>query len=182
MNNRGRMVIPSITLTLLLSVATAFGAETKSRSENMDKEDTDFVSEAAMGALMEVQLGNAAQSQGSKSQVKNFGRRMHADHTKANEQLKKIAAKKDIKLPTALEGKQKATYDKLIKLRGDEFDREYMSTMVSDHKEDIEKFQKQADNGKDPDMKKFATDQLPILKKHLELAERTQKQVSGTGK
>jgi putative membrane protein len=107
---------------------------------------------------------------------------MHAEHTKANEQLKKIAAKKDIKLPTALEGKQKATYDKLIKLRGDEFDREYMSTMVSDHKEDIEKFQKQADNGKDPDMKKFATDQLPILKKHLELAEQTQKQVSGTGK
>jgi len=71
---------------------------------------------------------------------------------------------------------------RFIKLRGDEFDREYMSTMVSDHKEDIEKFPKEADNVKDPDVKKFAKDQLPILKKHLELAEQTQKQVSGSGK
>ena len=176
------MVIPGITLILMFAAATGFGADTKSRSENIAKEDTEFVTDAAMGGLMEVQLGNTAQSQGSKSQVKNFGRRMHADHTRANEQLKKIAAKKDIKIPSALEGKQKATYDKLIKLRGEEFDREYMSTMISDHKEDIEKFQKEADTGKDPDVKKFAKDHLPILKKHLELAEQTQKQVSATGK
>jgi len=176
------ILIPGITVMLLMGVATVFGAETKSRSENMAKEDTEFVSDAAMGGLLEVQLGNTAQSQGSKSQVKNFGRHMHADHTRANEQLKKIAAKKDIKIPSALEGKQKATYDRLIKLRGEEFDREYMSTMISDHKEDIEKFQKEAETGKDPDVKKFAKDHLPILKKHLELAEQTAKQVSGTGK
>jgi putative membrane protein len=57
-----------------------------------------------------------------------------------------------------------------------------MSTMVDDHKEDIEKFQQEADKGKDPDVKKFAKDHLPILKKHLALAEQTQKQISGKGK
>ena len=81
MTKQKRMVIPGITLILMFAVATGFGADTKSRSENMAKEDSEFVSDAAMGGLMEVQLGNTAQSQGSKSQVKNFGRRMHADHT-----------------------------------------------------------------------------------------------------
>ena len=182
MNTYKRFVAHGITLAFVLCAALAFGAETKSVGEKIAKDDADFIKEAAGGGMMEVQLGKAAQEQGSKSQVKDFGRRMQKDHSKANDQLKKIAAKKDVKIPTELEGKQKSTFDKLSKLRGDEFDREYMSTMVNDHKEDIEKFQKEADTGKDPDVKKFAKDHLPILKKHLELAEQTQKQVSGGGK
>ena len=72
--------------------------------------------------------------------------------------------------------------DKLTKLSGAEFDREYMETMVDDHKEDIEKFQTQADKGKDPELKKFASENLPILKKHLELAQSTEKQIKTESK
>jgi putative membrane protein len=182
MNTYKHFVFHGTTLALVLCAAVAFGAESKSSGEKIAKDDADFIKDAAGGGMMEVQLGKAAQEQGSKSQVKEFGRRMQKDHSKANDALKKIAAKKDVKIPTELEGKQKSTFDKLTKLRGDEFDREYMSSMVDDHREDIQKFQKEADNGKDSDVKKFAKDHLPILKKHLELAEQTQKQVSGKTK
>jgi putative membrane protein len=131
---------------------------------------------------MEVQLGKLAQDRASSSQVKEFGSRMQKDHSKANDELKKLAAKKDIKLPTELEAKHKSTVNKLSKLKGEEFDREYMAAMVDDHKEDIEKFQQQADKGKDPDLKKFAQEHVPILKKHLELAQQTQKQVASGSK
>ena len=171
-----------MTFCLVLVVATAFGAEQTARTDNIAKEDADFVKEAASGGMMEVQLGKTAQGNASKTQVKEFGRRMETDHIKANNELKKIAAKKTIRLPTELESKQKSTVDKLTKLKGDDFDREYMSAMVDDHKENIEKFQKEAENGKDADVKKFAQDHLPILKKHLALAEQTQKQISGKGK
>lgn len=85
-------------------------------------------------------------------------------------------------LPPTKGGEHKRTLNRLTKLTGAEFDREYMEAMVDDHKEDIEKFEKQADKGKDPDVKKFASDNLPILQKHLELAQSTQKQLEAGSK
>ena len=156
---------------------------TKAAKSEVSSDDREFVREAASGGMMEVQLGKLAAERASSSQVKEFGSRMQKDHSKANDELKKIAAKKDIKLPAELEAKHKSTVNKFTKLKGAEFDREYMENMVDDHKEDIEKFQRQADKGKDPDIKKFAQDHVPILKKHLELAEQTRKQLgSAKGK
>ena len=171
-----------IALMYLLSLTPLFGAEMGTKSEKTPQEDVDFVREAALGGMMEVQLGKTAQEKATKPQVKEFGRHMQTDHSKANDELKKIAAKKGIKLPTALEGKAKTTFDKLAKLKGDEFDREYINAMVDDHKQDIEKFQQESDKGKDPELKKFAQDHLPILKKHLALAEQTQKEVATKSK
>ena len=141
-----------------------------------------FMKEAASGGLMEVELGKFAAEKGSHQRVKEFGKRMQADHSKANAQLKKIASSKDVDLPTQPSGEHKSTMDKLTKLSGAEFDREYMEAMVDDHKEDIEKFQTQAEKGKDPELKKFASETLPILKKHLELAQSTEKQIKSGSK
>ena len=115
-------------------------------------------------------------------QVKEFGQRMQQDHGKANEALKKLAANKGVQLPTELDRKHKSAADRLSKLSGGEFDREYMKAMVDDHKETLEKFQREADKGKDSDVKKFASEHVPILKKHLELAQTTQKQVTASEK
>ena len=57
-----------------------------------------------------------------------------------------------------------------------------MEAKIDDDKEDIEKFQTQADKGKDPELKKFASENLPILKKHLELAQSTEKQIKTESK
>jgi putative membrane protein len=180
----------AIAVALLFPATFAISASDigKDRKETRDSKgklpsgEERFMKEAASGGLMEVELGKVAVQKGSHQRVKEFGKRMQADHSKANDQLKKIAAKKDVELPTEPSGEHKSTMDKLTKLSGAEFDREYMEAMVDDHKEDIEKFQTQADKGKDPDVKKFASDNLPILKKHLELAQSTQKQVKAESK
>jgi putative membrane protein len=171
-----------LALMFLPSITPVFAAEVSTKGEKIASEDADFVKEAALGGMMEVQLGKTAQDKASKSQVKEFGRHMETDHSKANDELKKIAANKGIKLPTVLEGKHKSTADKLTKLKGDEFDREYITAMVDDHKQVIDKFQQESDKGKDSDIKKFAQNQLPILKKHLALAEQTQKELSAKSK
>ena len=141
-----------------------------------------FMKEDASGGLMEVELGKVAAEKGSHQRVKEFGKRMQTDHSKANAQLKKIASSKGVELPTEPSGEHKSTMEKLTKLSGAEFDREYMEAMVDDHKEDIEKFQTQADKGKDPELKRFASENLPILKKHLELAQSTEKQIKTESK
>ena len=190
MLQKNKLAMVAIAVSFLLPTtfaqsATETGKESKGTTDSKSKlpsGEERFMKEAASGGLMEVQLGKVAAEKGSHQRVKDFGKRMQADHSKANDQLKKIAAKKGVDLPTEPSGEHKSTMDKLTKLSGVEFDREYMDAMVDDHKEDIEKFQTQADKGKDPDVKKFASDNLPVLKKHLELAQSTQKQVKAEPK
>jgi putative membrane protein len=127
--------------------------------------------------MAEVQMGQLATQKASNPDVKAFGQQMVDDHTKANNELKDIASKKGLTLPTGLDAKDQATYDRLSKLSGAEFDRAYMADMVRDHRADIAEFEKEASQGSDPDIKSFASKTLPTLRHHLEMAESTDAKV-----
>lgn len=139
------------------------------------KEDADFVMEAASGGMMEVELGKMAMDKAISSKVKDFAKMMVDDHTKANNELKSLASQKNIMLSGSLMEKHQKLMDNLAKKSGKEFDKEYMDKMVDDHKEDIEAFEKAAEKGNDSDVKSFASKTLPTLRHHLEMAERTEK-------
>jgi putative membrane protein len=169
-------------LAMSLPVGLALAADSKMNSSKMSSGDSDFIKEAAQGGMMEVELGKAAQEKASNEKVKDFGKRMEQDHSKANDELKKIASDKGVQLSSDLDKKHKSKMDKLTKLSGAEFDRQYMRDMVSDHKDDIKKFQNEANKGKDADLKKFASQTLSTLKEHLQLAESTADAVKSSGK
>ena len=179
-------LIKSLVITVALSVpgglVWAADSKTNTSSSKLSSGDSDFIKEAAQGGMMEVQLGKAAQDKASNEKVKEFGKRMEQDHSKANDELKKIASDKGVQLSSDLDKKHKSKMDKLTKLSGAEFDRQYMRDMVSDHKDDIKKFQNEADKGKDADLKKFASQTLPTLKEHLQLAESASDAVKSSGK
>ena len=100
---------------------------------------------------------------------------MVSDHSKANAELKKLAATKGITLPAEMNAEQKAERDKLAKLSGPEFDREYMALMVEDHDKDVAAFQEEAKDGSDPEIKSFAAKTLPTLQEH----QRMSKEIKG---
>ncbi len=127
--------------------------------------------------MAEVQLGKLAETHASSDAVKNFGKRMVTDHSKANDQLKSLAAQENVTLPANLNSKDQAALDRLSRLNGAEFDRAYMKDMVRDHRTDIAEFQREADHGTDPNMKQFASSTLPTLQEHLRLAQDADKQV-----
>ena len=145
-----------------------------SSSGQLSQADKTFVKKAAEGGLAEVQLGQLAAQKGNSDRVKQFGQRMVDDHTKANDQLKSVAQQKGVQLPTDLDAKDKALKDKLSNLSGDQFDHMYMQHMVQDHKKDVAEFQKEANSGKDQDVKNFAQQTLPTLQDHLKMAQQTQ--------
>ena len=141
---------------------------------NLGSNPTDaqgFATRAAQGGMAEVELGRLASQKAQNAEVKKFGQMMVQDHTNANTELKSLAGKKNITLPTALDAEHKAVMDKLQGLSGAEFDKAYMDAMVEDHEKTIDLFQAQADDGDDADMKAFASKTLPKLKQHLEMAE-----------
>lgn len=126
-----------------------------------------FMRTAAEGGLAEVELGKIAAKNGKDAEVKKFGQTMVADHTKLNAELKTLAAKKNITLPTDV-GSYRSTIDDFSKITGAEFDTEYVDAMVDDHEDDLAAFQKQADNSEDADLKAFAAKAVTVIKKHLE--------------
>ncbi len=133
--------------------------QTQSRrasSGAMKSSDETFLKKAADGGMAEVQLGQLAQKNASNDQVKQFGQRMVTDHSKMNEDVKNLASTKGITLPSAPSAKNKAAYNRLAGKTGAEFDKEYITMMIRDHKEDIAEFQKEADSGTDPDVKALA--------------------------
>ncbi len=135
---------------------------------------------AAQGGLAEVQLGQLAAQKASNPDVKAFGQKMVDDHTKANDQLKDIASKNSIAVPTELSAKDKAEHERLSKLSGDAFDKAYMSHMVADHKKDVAEFKKEANSGKDDAVKNFAQQTLPTLQEHLKMAQETNGKLKGS--
>ena len=137
----------------------------------LDSADRDFLLEAAMGGMVEVELGKIAVQKGASEGVKQFGQRMVDDHSKAGEELTTLAASKGITLPTQLDEKHRNDLDKLSKLSGAEFDRAYAKAMLSDHKKDVSAFEKESMNSQDTDVKAFAAKTLPTLKEHLEMAK-----------
>jgi putative membrane protein len=136
-----------------------------------------FMQEAAQGGLAEVALGKLAANQGENEEVKKFGQRMVTDHGKANEELKNLAASEAVTLPAKMDEEATELQQRLSKLSGAQFDRAYMKEMLEDHKKDIAAFERQSEQGDDPDVKKWAAQTLPTLKEHLRLAQETAKKV-----
>jgi putative membrane protein len=140
--------------------------------------DENFAKKAAEGGMAEVKLGQLAEEKGSSPAVKNFGRRMVQDHSKANNELKDVTSKENIPLPNEIDKSDQATYDRLSKLSGDAFDRAYARDMVKDHSKDVSEFQKEAKNGKDESIKNFAAQTLPTLQNHLDQARQMEQAVN----
>jgi len=133
-----------------------------SKSSSLSAKDKTFMHKAAKGGMMEVAMGRLAEQNGQSDDVKSFGKRMVTDHSKANDELKSIAAQKGVKLPSK-EPTEKWSSDKA-----------YMNMMVKDHEKDLAEFQEEASTGTDPDVKKFAEDTAKVVQEHLDLAKQTQ--------
>ena len=141
------------------------------------KDSSKFATNAAQGGMAEVELGRLATQRGGDALVREFGARMVADHSRANSELKSIAGQKGMTLPSDLTSEQKSEVEKLSKMSGPDFDKEYMSAMLKDHQDDVKDFETQSKEGNDPEIKAFAGKTLPTLQQHLQMAQQAAQKV-----
>ncbi|HLL99981.1 MAG TPA: DUF4142 domain-containing protein [Pyrinomonadaceae bacterium] len=143
--------------------------------------DKDFMTEAAVGGMAEVESGKVASTKAQSPDVKKFAQMMIADHTKSNTELKTLAAGKNVTLPTELDAKHKSTMTELQNLSGTAFDRAYVAAQLADHEKTVKLFQSQAQNGSDADVKAFAAKNLPALQMHLEMVRSLNNKMNAGG-
>jgi putative membrane protein len=139
--------------------------------------DKDFMLEAAKGGMMEVEAGRMAQEKATNKKVKELADMIVRDHTQANQELKSLATSKNVMLPDSLDTDMKEHLESMRKMKGKDFDKHYISMMKDDHKDDIDKFEKAANNVSDADVKAFAAKTLPVLRTHRDSVESVSKSV-----
>jgi len=138
------------------------------------KKDASFAVDVADAGMLEVQLGQLAQTNASSAAVKKFGSEMITDHSKANDELKALATQKGITLPSGLSDKCQKIFNDLSSKKGHDFDKAYMDAQVSGHKDVVDAMQKESDKGEDPDLRSWAQAKLPTIQHHLDMAKQTQ--------
>ncbi len=133
----------------------------------VDEADAKFTTQAAVGGMAEVELGKLALEKSSNAKVKEFATMMVKDHGMANTELMAIAKLKNITLPSTVDDEHKQKMDDLSKKTGADFDKAYVDAMVSGHKSTLKLMEDESKNGKDADLKSFATKTAPIVQGHL---------------
>jgi putative membrane protein len=143
--------------------------------------DETFVSKVASAGMAEVELGKMAVEKASNPEVKKFAQRMVDDHSKANDELKTLAANKHMTLPDGPGPQHKAMQDRLSNASGAAFDRAYMQMMIADHRQALNDFRLAAKAAKDADVKSWAAKTLPTIEEHVKLAQTTTTAVGTSG-
>ena len=107
--------------------------------------DKNFVHDLAIANMAEVELGRLAVDHGANAEVKKFGQMMIDDHTAAGNKLNTIASQHTVEVPAQIDDKHKDLHDKLAKLNGADFDREYISAMIDGHQDVADKLESRID-------------------------------------
>jgi putative membrane protein len=178
------------------------GTKTAPTQQASGGADQVFVKEMFMTNMAEIELGKMAAEKASSADVKSYAQMMVTQHTQANKDLIAVASGLSVEQPTALDAKHQALSDRLSKLSGAEFDRQYMQAMVAGHRETVAKIKPKAGAaGKSAStattgttgtgasgsgttagesvktVPQYAAKTLPVVQKHLQEAERLQKSV-----
>lgn len=169
-----------VLLILAASVALAIPAHAQSVGEKTginaiigaSPSTADFVKEAAISDMFEIESGKLAQQKGS-PEARAFASRMIDDHSKTSNQLKDLVKSGDVKadVPTALDSSHQAKLDKLNGLSGDDFNKNYDSVQLAAHKDAISLFERYAKGGDNAKLKDWVGKTLPTLQDHLKMAE-----------
>ena len=132
--------------------------------------DAAFVTDGIKGDTAEVAIGQLAALKGSTAAVRDFGKMLVTDHGAHKQQLIDLANSAGIPVPPEPAEAGHANLLKLQGLSGAAFDKTFASMLVDSHHKGIAKNEQQAKSG-DPKTAAIARATLPVLKKHLAMAE-----------
>ncbi len=133
----------------------------------------DFVTEAAISDMFEIQSSKLAIQKGSDAAINTFANQMITDHGKTSAEVGSLigSGKVNAKPPSVLDNSHQAMLDNLQSLNGANFRKEYLADQVKGHKDAVDLFKRYAKGGENADLKQFAATTLPTIEHHLDMAQ-----------
>jgi putative membrane protein len=163
------MTIRSIFITICgLALPMAAGIASAASLSNADKE---FITMAAKTDMTEAHEGQMAENQANRADVKEFAKTIVQDHTDSYQQLTELSSKLGVTIPKGINVARDHTIVQLVHLKGANFDRQFVNDEIAAHRHAIAVFKHEAEHGQNADVKAYASKMIPVLEKHLHLAE-----------
>jgi putative membrane protein len=138
---------------------------------NASAQDARFVLHASAGGLAEVMMGKLAIQRGQTQAERDYGQMLVTDHTQANEELTGMAQTLMLRTAPGPSHMQRAMYRQLETAPADRFDAMFNQDMIASHRQTITLFKMEASSGQSPQLRHFAMIALPVLYKHLHVAQ-----------
>jgi putative membrane protein len=177
LNYRWVCLVGVFVATLCVGLPRAWADD---KSNTISSQDQEFVNQAGVINKAEIELGKMAQSKASNSDVKAFAKKMVEDHGKAGKELEQLVNQEKGKMPKELDQMHKDLKDKISKLNGSEFDKQYMEAMVKGHEKAVSLFEKESKDSEQTAIDKWAGQTLATLQQHQQEAMRVAKEVGAT--
>lgn len=141
-------------------------AHQQNLNSSIDERISKFMTEAADARMMDIEEGRLALEKGSNDLVKNYAQKLVNDNTKLLNELRALADKKNIVLPTTLSNEKADGLNDLREKQGKDFDEHFIKMIQRDHKRDLDEFEDAADSN-DRDIQQFAQRNVNMFEEHL---------------
>ncbi|WP_167772537.1 DUF4142 domain-containing protein [Ramlibacter henchirensis] len=150
----------------------ADSARTATRLPPEERHARDFLRAAALHARFEVDASRLALARAENPGVRGFASDLLLYHEAADAELLHLLAARGM-APPMMENKQRKTLNRLAKLTGAKFDREFVAGVGRDRqREDVQRFEKAALGVADPVLRDWIDRQLPSLREQHSSATR----------
>lgn len=154
------------------ATAAAVGATSAATMGQMSTDD--FVANATISDMYEIQAGQIAQKKGQSQGVKDFGKMMVTDHTALSNEMKPLVTAAGKTPPTGLDERRKGMLDNLNAAAPADFDKTYLAQQEAAHNEALTLMQGYADKGDDAGLKAAAGKAVPKIQAHLDRVKQLQ--------
>lgn len=133
--------------------------------------DRDFLTQQLQSNMAEQELARMAEQRASREEVRDYARQLREDHERAAQELRRIANQGQVTVPTEMDAQNRQTVDRLRGLSGQQFDREFLQHAVQSHQQKIQRYQQISQQAGNPEVRNFASSELPRLQQHLQRAQ-----------
>lgn len=124
-----------------------------------------FLAKAVETARQQMRLAEVGASQADSSEVRSHALQLASDYRELHDALEALIRRKG-GLAGAPAGATSETYQKLTEKSGADFDREFVRVVAAASGQAMNLFETAAAEAKDPDVRDFAANELPILRAH----------------
>ncbi len=135
------------------------------------KDDSEFMKSAAHSDQNEIQLSKLALEKGATGMAKTHADMMIKDHTKSTADLKAIAQKKNVALPTDMDAEHKTIAANMRKLSGKELEKAFMDQMITDHQKTLNTMAAHRAMTQNTDLQGFIDKTTPVVTNHLQMSK-----------
>lgn len=164
----------TVTLSAHAQTTAATAPSARTGGDELHVADKTFITDGTRTVATQRDAARIADSRSSDRDVKAFAEKLVADYTKLSDSMR-AASPRGVDVPR--DDPETAVLDSVKDLRGADFDKAYIEQVALDgQQKTLSAFQAEIASGRDADLKKVATQALPVIQddyaKAQELAKR----------